>query len=46
MSDHYQPQQCTECGGQKGHTETTFDSNGVRHDTWRSCSPCGGTGVR
>ncbi|MFD8549788.1 hypothetical protein [Streptomyces sp. NPDC059649] len=45
-SNQYQAQVCTTCGGKKGFVETSWSADGVRHDVWRPCPPCSGTGVR
>lgn len=42
----YQPTTCTECGGQRGAVQTSWDSDGTRHDTWQTCPACRGTGLR
>ncbi len=42
----YQPTICTECGGQKGAVQTSWDSDGTRRDTWQTCPACRGTGQR
>lgn len=42
----YEPQTCTECGGQGGFTETSWGQNGARIDVWRTCGACQGTGQR
>ncbi|MFI9206499.1 hypothetical protein [Streptomyces sp. NPDC053048] len=41
----YEPRTCETCQGARGATETERDGNVVRQ-TWRSCSACGGQGVR
>lgn len=35
---------CGTCHGSGGYTETTYDADGTRRDTWHSCSACGGSG--
>ncbi|WP_179166870.1 hypothetical protein [Streptomyces sp. CB03238] len=42
----YEPRPCDGCGGQRGHVETSWGADGTRHDTWRPCGTCQGTGVR
>jgi len=35
---------CGTCHGSGGYTETTYDDDGTRRDTWHSCGACGGSG--
>jgi len=42
MAEESRP--CGACHGSGGYTETTFDDDGTRRDTWHSCGACHGSG--